>query len=107
VTWIEEQLQRFGDGPEDKLGRHILGTGLLSYGRLEAIEIILDSMPRPLEDPGGEVLYLGSNAIRALVPLPDDLRGQGQVRVGAVRAWLRQHQDALSWDEARGQFELS
>ena len=108
--WIEKQLLGFGGGPGDRLGRHIFATGLLAHGQLEAAETILDSIPLPQEDPGGKVLFFGSNALRAMLPLPDELRGEvgwySQVRIEAVRTWLHQHRDELKWDEVRGRFVL-
>jgi len=108
--WIEEQLHKRGQDPGDKLGRYILATGLLSYGRLDAAEIILSNIPSQGDDPEGKLLFFGSDALRDLLPLPEELRGtvgwSSHVPVKSVRRWLHQHHDKLSWDEERGRFLL-
>jgi hypothetical protein len=73
---------------------------------------VLDTMPDPPASHGGlgKVGYFGSNALRALLPLPDALRGAGGwyslLDTDAVRAWLAVHAGRLVWSETSGRFIL-
>jgi len=107
--WLEAELQR----ATDRLGRHLVAAALLTFGHLHRAFDVLDTMPDPPAHRGGlgKVGYFGSNALRALLPLPDELRGHGGwyalVDVDGVRAWLTAHADRLVWSEAAGAFAMS
>ena len=105
VDWIEKQLSALGKGAEDRFARYIFASGLLAYGRLDMVDEILDAAPAAMQWGSGKVVFLGSNAIRALLPIPELLRGAASwyshVDVIGVRKWLHQNRDALRWDAGR------
>lgn len=103
--WIEKQLSELGGGAEDRFARYIFASGLLAYGRLEMVDEILEAIPAVTLWGSDKAVFLGSNAIRALLPIPEELRGEASwyshVDVIGVRKWLHQHRDELRWDAGR------
>lgn len=77
----------------------ILAAGLLTYGRLDLVEVILDAIPdNPPQRHSGSCVVLGSTVLSHLLPLPPRLQpmsGRSHCNKEAVRTWLHQHRHQL------------
>jgi hypothetical protein len=107
-SWLREELGKLDeDESGDRTSRYILAAGLLAYGNLEMAEVILDNVSVGAR---GKAAFFGSNAIRALLPIPEELGGEAgwynHVKVEEVRQWLHRHRDDLQWDERAGRHVL-
>ena len=86
--------------PLARLGLLILAVGLFSYGHLDVVEDILDSVPP-------QYLRVGRLAwsLNGMLPLPASI-GDAQLVPERVREWFRQYRDSLVWSEDQGLFKL-
>lgn len=82
------------------LGLLMLAVGLFTYGRLDVVDDILNSIPPPK-------LRVGRLAwcLHGMLPLPDSI-GNVQQDTAAVKTWFDSHKAALQWDETRGVYTL-
>jgi len=100
------------DSEPDKLTRAILEAGLLSYGRLDLVESILENMPEhDPKRPGamtGICVALPAMVLRNVLPLPPDIGGGWRrlMNKHQVREWFYQHRDRLQWVAADERFVL-
>lgn len=74
----------------------VLATGLLTFGRLDVAEDILDCIPS-----SGSVRRL-TLALKAMLPLPEDLDPMKESDL--VREWVRANAQNLKWNEQMGRF---
>ena len=98
--------------PGPSMTRYITATGLLAFGRAEMVEIILTNVPQlPSEGKGAKVLYLGVNGLRALLPLPERLRGEAGwytlPDLDGTGRWWRENRERVRWDPSLESFVLS
>jgi len=86
--------------PLARLGLLILAVGLFTYGHLDVVEDILDSVPP-------QYLRVGRLAwsLNGMLPLPASI-GDAQLVPERVREWFRQYRDSLVWSEDQGLFKL-
>ena len=94
---LEDRLRRRLDTETDPALRHVLAVGLLTVGRRDALNALLDTLPDP---PPAITL----DAFALVLPLPARLRRGSDA--GAVVSWFRKHYRRLKWDEARECFRL-
>jgi hypothetical protein len=76
----------------NQLGRFMLAVGLLTYGRVDVVEDILDNMPLP-EATIGRLAWV----LKGLMPMPEDLDPLKDIE--AVRKWVLENKSRLKWDE--------
>lgn len=112
VSALEAALLETAHEDAPSFGRYIAATGLLACGRADMVELVLSNVPEPTtDDEHSKVLYLGTNALRALLPLPQALQGDGgwysYPDLEGVRAWWDDHRDRLEWDSEHERFVLS
>jgi hypothetical protein len=74
---------------------------LLTYGRLDVIDHILDNLPQPNSLSRFRVI---AAVVKDLLPLPQDLKPIENREL--VRQWIRDHEDRLVWDDDQGRFLL-
>jgi hypothetical protein len=79
-------------------GLFVLAAGLLSYGRLDAADTLVDYVPA-----SGAIRRLALS-LKALLPLPEELSPLQQPE--AVKLWLERYRGQLRWDEGVGRFLL-
>jgi hypothetical protein len=109
---LDSALEEIRDDPVPSIGRYIVATGLLACGRSEMVEVVLDNVPHEDVERGrvGKVHYLGVNALRALLPLPQALQGDGGwysfPDLGGVRRWWLKRRHALHWDLEHDRYVL-
>ena len=77
----------------------IYAAGLLVYGDLSMVEVMLDHRPRGVF-PGsatGYCIAAGSTVLSAMLPLPESLltHGRDVVNESAVRTWFHTERDRL------------
>jgi len=75
----------------------VLAVALLTYGRLDMVELILSNAPPP-----DTHLSAFSSALRELLPLPKEIDPR---HVQHVRDWLAEHRQTLRWNDDAGRFE--
>jgi len=95
------------------MGLATTAAGLLSYGRLEMADVILDNMlPKYTTDHGcGWCNLLPMWVFDALLPLPDGIcrrdRFSGEIDIEAARKWLATNRSDLRWDPDKEVFILA
>lgn len=109
---LEQALEDASQETTPSLVRYIAATGLLACGRAEMVELVLGNVPLPVEEGGGgKTLYLGTNALRALLPLPQSLQGDGgwcsYPDLDGVRSWWDKNRNKLSWNARQERFVLA
>lgn len=87
--------------PIARLGLLILAVGLFTYGRLEVVEDILDSIP-PSELRVGRLAW----CLNGMLPLPASI-GDVLQDSDSVKVWVSSHRDSLHWDDQKGVFVLA
>lgn len=80
---------------EPGLERYLLSVALLTYGRLDAADTVLDDLPPP-----GHPARVLSRAVDEMVAPGCDT----PTDPAATRAWLTVHRAALRWNETEGRF---
>lgn len=97
------EVERFWDekfretlSPFDK---YMFALGLFTFGQLDAVEHILDNFPEGFHNAQG-----GAEVIWYLLPIPRQLHPVDPTHHKAIRAWLRENRDRLTWDEEGGKF---
>ncbi len=95
-----EELSRAANAPGRGTGLLLAGIILLTYGRLEAANWILENLPSR-----DNRLFALTRVLDSLLPLPPELLGRRDP--AAVGHWIAQHQNALRWDDAAGRFMTS
>jgi len=97
------EVERFWDekfrdslSPFDK---YMYALGLFAYGQLDAVEHILDNFPEGFHNAQG-----GAEVIWYLLPIPRQLHPVDPTHHEAIRAWIRENRDRLTWDEECGKF---
>lgn len=79
------------------LERFVLAVGLLSFGRLDVVDAILEDLPavghpaRMLARSVDDIMPTGTNVLADPV---------------ATRRWFIEHRELLAWDEENGRFKL-
>jgi hypothetical protein len=81
----------------DPFTRFVVAAGLLSYGRIDLAEDLLDCLP----EGRGSVREL-ARALVGLLPAPPHLDPLHEPE--AFRVWLRQNRDRVHWDPTLGKF---
>jgi hypothetical protein len=94
---LQDRLRRRLHIETDPGRRHVLAVGLLTVGRRDALNLLLDTLPDP---PPAITL----EAFARVLPLPARLRRRRDA--GAMVSWFRKHYRRLKWDEANECFRL-
>jgi hypothetical protein len=89
-------------------------AGLLSYGRLEMVDYILDNLPPEkieMVQGYGYCNLLAFQITIALLPLPEQFRdcfqwAKGTQEENRLKEWFRQNRTDLVWNSTSGVFEL-
>ncbi|NDJ52623.1 MAG: hypothetical protein GYB68_06005 [Chloroflexi bacterium] len=87
----------------------LLGVILLAFGRLEAIDTILDCMPSQEQSEGMSTLMYDVQVLLRMLDVPYDfspLRTATHEGPALVRKWVDFYRDALRWDEDMGYYVL-
>lgn len=85
------------DMTSTRLDLFVIAAGLLTYGRLDVFEDILDNIP-----PDRVKIRRLAYSLKILLPLPDALDPVEQSE--AVKQWIRENSQHLKWDEEEGRF---
>ena len=81
---------------------YIMALALLTYGRLDVVDDVLENMP-PDRHPANRGL---AGAVNQLIPaIPSTLRAGTSPQ--EVLAWIRANESHLRWDEDAGHFVLT
>jgi hypothetical protein len=81
----------------------LLAVGLLTFGRIDMTEPILQGIqPAPPGFLGKKVDHVLANSLRALLPLPTELHPLYDPE--AVRSWVQRHAGHLVWSVADGKY---
>ena len=94
---LEDRLRHLLDIERDPARQHVLAVGLLSVGRRDALDVLLDTLPDPLP-------AITLDAFALVLPLPARLRHGSDA--GAIVNWFRKHYRRLKWDETNECFRL-
>ena len=79
----------------------LAACGLLTFGRLDVIEDILNNVPISLVPVSHFV-----NCVRHTLPVPPELKGVWSRDFAAFRTWFQTHRERLIWSEGQGRFLL-
>lgn len=83
----------------------IPASGLLAFGDLEMVDVILKSIPPPPQESPESLIYrLGSIALQSLLPIPENINVR--IEVSKVKIWFEGNKEHLRWDETLGKFIL-
>jgi hypothetical protein len=99
---------------KDPLTRNLLAAGRLVIGDVDAAYEILDRSPAAeikLDHGAGSCTVVPFATIAAVFPLPRELSDSRKWYIDspaleALRGWLQQHRDLLSWSESDGVYRL-
>ena len=78
----------------------LAALGLLTFGNLNVVEDVLDNIEAFAKTPARYYVLLAE-----LLPLPQEMFPRG--KMDAVRGWMSQNKEVLSWDEQKERFDLS
>lgn len=77
----------------------VFGLGLLTYGRLDVVEDIINNIPR---NPSAQNVRSLIAALKAIVPIPAELDPRNDPE--AVKKWFGKNRAKLKWNEKNGMF---
>lgn len=105
---LTDALSQNGLGVE--IARQLYAAGLLTYGHIEMVDVILSNMPpdTPPKRATGYCVAAPSYVLSRLLPLPDALKTSPRSVVDAVqvREWFEKHRGNLKWDAATERVHL-
>ena len=98
-------------GPSIEIVRQIHAAGLLTYGDLSMVDVILDNM-LPTVAPKhatGWAIAAASTVLTTMLPVPNSLRTSGRTVVNEpeFRSWFDDHRDSLRHDADAGRFRFA
>jgi len=110
-SYLRQQLDDALERTGDEMSRQLLAAGLLTYGQLGMVDVILDNVPPGLsqERATGYCAAAPANILSRLLPLPDALKTDGVHSLldwDRVREWFESNRHQLEWDAANEQFRL-
>ena len=110
-AYLRDQLDEALTRPGDEMSRQLLAAGLLTYGHIEMVDVILNNVPPGLshEQATGYCVAAPSNILSRLLPLPETLKPDGVHSVldwDRVREWFEVNRRDLQWDAAKERFYL-
>lgn len=110
-SFLREQLDEALERPGDEMSRQLLAAGLLTFGHLDMVDVILDNVPPGLSHQvaTGYCVAAPANILSRVLPLPEALKPDGLHSVldwERVREWFELNRRYLEWDAASEQFRL-
>lgn len=99
-----EEFWRQRDPDREDLETFYVAIGLLCYGRLDVADVLLDLLSRPNVVRGWHRM-IGA-AVKHLIPIPAGLDPLDVDHHAAIKSWIRDHSDRLSWNDVGGYFGL-
>jgi hypothetical protein len=98
----------------DAMTVSLLATARFLTGELDAANIIINHLPAnafKLDHGAGYCVVMPQTALRTSLPLPSKLTDidrwlAGSVEQAALRTWLTENLDRLSWDGKKGIYHL-
>lgn len=96
-----ELVERKADNQQSTSIRNalfVLGVGLLTYGKIDVLQDILDNIPTE-----GKVKRL-ANIINVVLPLPEELDSS---HTSQILDWVSKQKDNLVWDDTSLKFDLA
>ena len=110
-AYLREQLDAAFDRPGDEMSRQLLAAGLLTYGDVEMVNVILNNVPPELsrEKATGYCIAAPANILSRALPLPEALKPKGvhsALDWDRVREWFDLNKRNLEWDAAEERFRL-
>ena len=109
-----ETALRQMDSPDSDFWIAIVASGLLVYGRLDMVEVILDRIrveSYRTDHYAGQCNLLPYLAISKALPIPRQIcecdRAGGGVKTAAARDWFRCNRSRLKWNEEMRRFVLA
>lgn len=107
-NWLEQTCHELPPDADPVL-RSALALGLMTYGRVDMIDVALAGLAPPSQVQGdGYLQRYPAEFLTLLLPLPPYLRDPLKLRAARedARRWLEDNITRLRWDAAAGRFLL-